>query len=80
MSAWVSSELFQDTLRFAKVSGSTFNGVLCGRATWKDGLAPYVTNGEQAVRDWLQDTDKKNIEELNTVLIVTASSWFDKVK
>ena len=33
LSAGVSAQLFQDTLRFAKESGSTFNGVLCGRAT-----------------------------------------------
>ncbi|MFJ7724708.1 tagatose-bisphosphate aldolase [Neobacillus sp. NPDC097160] len=80
LSAGVSAKLFQETLKFAKESGSTFNGVLCGRATWKDGVAPFASNGEQAGRDWLQDTGKRNIEELNTVLKATASSWFDKVK
>jgi tagatose 1,6-diphosphate aldolase len=79
LSAGVSAKLFQETLRFAKESGSTFNGVLCGRATWKDGVAPFATNGEQAGRDWLQDTGKNNIEELNVVLKETASSWFNKV-
>lgn len=78
LSAGVSAELFQETLKFAKESGSTFNGVLCGRATWKDGVAPYASNGEQAGRVWLQDTGKRNIEELNLVLKETASSWFDK--
>lgn len=33
LSAGVSADLFRETLRFAKASGSTFNGVLCGRAT-----------------------------------------------
>ncbi|WHY85942.1 tagatose-bisphosphate aldolase [Neobacillus novalis] len=80
LSAGVSAELFQETLKFAKESGSTFNGVLCGRATWKDGVAPFATDGEQAGRTWLQDTGKKNIEELNGVLKESASSWFDKVK
>lgn len=37
LSAGVSTELFQQTLFFAKEAGSTFNGVLCGRATWKNG-------------------------------------------
>ncbi len=37
LSAGVSAELFQETLRFAKAAGSTFNGVLCGRATWANG-------------------------------------------
>ena len=33
LSAGVSASLFQETLVFAKEAGSTFNGVLCGRAT-----------------------------------------------
>lgn len=79
LSAGVSAELFQETLKFAKESGSTFNGVLCGRATWKNGVAPFAENGEQAARAWLQDTGKKNIEELNVVLKETASPWFEKI-
>ncbi|MDQ6601022.1 tagatose-bisphosphate aldolase [Bacillus salipaludis] len=79
LSAGVSAELFQQTLRFAKESGSTFNGVLCGRATWKNGVAPFAENGEQAGRAWLRDTGRKNIEELNIVLKETASPWFDKI-
>jgi tagatose 1,6-diphosphate aldolase len=79
LSAGVSAELFQETLKFAKKSGSSFNGVLCGRATWKDGVAPFASGGEQAGREWLQVVGKKNIEELNVVLKESASSWFDKV-
>lgn len=33
LSAGVSAEMFQATLQLAKQAGSTFNGVLCGRAT-----------------------------------------------
>ncbi|MFD3445944.1 tagatose-bisphosphate aldolase [Microbacteriaceae bacterium 4G12] len=80
LSAGVSAKLFQETLEFAKESGSTFNGVLCGRATWKNGVEPFASNGEQAGRVWLQETGKKNIEELNDVLKESASSWFNKVK
>ncbi|MGG1676219.1 tagatose-bisphosphate aldolase [Neobacillus sp. NRS-1170] len=78
LSAGVSAKLFQETLKFAKESASTFNGVLCGRATWKDGVAPFAENGEQAGRDWLKDTGIRNIAELNAVLKETASSWFAK--
>ncbi|MDR7239793.1 tagatose-bisphosphate aldolase [Neobacillus drentensis] len=78
LSAGVSAELFQQTLKFAKESGSTFNGVLCGRATWKDGVAPFASNGEEAGRGWLQENGRRNIEELNLVLKETASSWFNK--
>ncbi|WP_163100137.1 tagatose-bisphosphate aldolase [Peribacillus alkalitolerans] len=80
LSAGVSASLFQETLKFAKKSGSSFNGVLCGRATWKDGVAPFASAGEQASREWLQVVGKKNIEELNVVLKESASSWFDKIK
>lgn len=79
LSAGVSAELFQETLKFAKESGSTFNGVLCGRATWKNGVTPFAEDGEQAGREWLQDTGKKNIQELNIVLKETASPWFEKI-
>ncbi|CAI3500203.1 tagatose-bisphosphate aldolase [Enterococcus cecorum] len=73
LSAGVSASLFQDTLRFAHDAGSTFNGVLCGRATWADGVKPFVTGDEAQVRDWLQTQGRKNIEELNEVLKVTTT-------
>ncbi|WP_346818058.1 tagatose-bisphosphate aldolase [Bacillus paramobilis] len=79
LSAGVSAELFQETLKFAKKSGSTFNGVLCGRATWKNGVAQFAENSEQAGRAWLQEIGKKNIQELNSVLKETASPWFEKI-
>ena len=79
LSAGVSAELFQETLQFAKDAGSTFNGVLCGRATWKAGVIPFASQGEQVSRDWLQKTGKSNIQKLNVVLKNTATSWEDKV-
>lgn len=79
LSAGVSAELFQETLRFAKAAGSTFNGVLCGRATWANGVEPFISEGEDAARKWLETQGKSNINELNEVLKDTASSWFDKV-
>lgn len=80
LSAGVSSQLFRETLRFAKEAGSTFNGVLCGRATWAQGVEPYAVSGEAAAVTWLQSEGRKNIEELNEVLAETASSWFDKLE
>lgn len=79
LSAGVSAELFQETLRFAKEAGSTFNGVLCGRATWANGVEPYVTKGEKIAREWLQTEGRKNIDELNVVLEETATSWHEKI-
>lgn len=79
LSAGVTAKTFQDTLEFAKEGGSTFNGVLCGRATWKDGVRPFVENGEEAGHQWLKTIGKDHIQQLNEVVERTASSWHDKV-
>ena len=73
LSAGVSAQLFQDTLRFAKESGSTFNGVLCGRATWAGATKPYQEGGEAATIKWLETIGKQNIVELDAVLQETAT-------
>lgn len=73
LSAGVSADLFRKTLEFAKESGSTFNGVLCGRATWADGVKEFAQGGEEQALAWLASTGRKNIEELNEVLAHTAS-------
>ncbi|MGX7412952.1 tagatose-bisphosphate aldolase [Enterococcus caccae] len=78
LSAGVSSELFQKTLYFAKEAGSTFNGVLCGRATWKDGVIPFAQNGKTAAEHWMKTVGKENIESLNQVLKETATPWMDR--
>lgn len=80
LSAGVSAKLFQDTLRFAKESGSTFNGVLCGRATWKDGVVPFVKSGEIQANQWFKTAGKDFIQQLNEVVEQTASSWHEKVE
>ncbi|RDX00687.1 tagatose-bisphosphate aldolase [Listeria kieliensis] len=75
LSAGVSAELFQETLRFAKQAGSRFNGVLCGRATWKDAVAIFIQDGEAKTREWLQTKGRKNIETLSQVLSETATGY-----
>lgn len=73
LSAGVSAQLFQDTLHFAKESGSTFNGVLCGRATWAGATKAYQEGGEAATIKWLETIGKRNIVELDAVLQETAT-------
>lgn len=73
LSAGVSAQLFQETLRFAKDSGSTFNGVLCGRATWAGATKVYQEGGEATTIKWLETVGKQNIVELNAVLQETAT-------
>ena len=80
LSAGVTNELFLEELKFAKQAGSAFNGVLCGRATWKPGVKPYAAEGEAAGKKWLQTEGKANIDRLNKVLAETATPWTDKVE
>ncbi len=80
LSAGVSAKLFQETLVFSKESGSTFNGVLCGRATWKDAVAIFAKEGEEAAKAWFADQGRRNVEELNDVLVTKANPWTEKVE
>ena len=79
LSAGVSAEMFQRTLEFAYESGAKFNGVLCGRATWAGSVKVYIEEGEAAARKWLRTIGVQNIEELNSVLKRTATSWTEKI-
>lgn len=74
LSAGVTNEMFQKTLYFAKESGSKFNGVLCGRATWAGGVDEFVKSEQEGI-DWIKSEGKKNITDLNKVLKETATPW-----
>jgi tagatose 1,6-diphosphate aldolase len=74
LSAGVSNAEFTEGLELAAESGVKFNGVLCGRATWKDGIPVYAKQGPDAFRAWLQDQGVKNINNVNDRLKV-ATSW-----
>ncbi len=73
LSAGVTPELFNETLRFAKASGSSFNGVLCGRATWAGAVEIFVKDGEDAARNWCHTIGRDNIQTLNQTLEDTAT-------
>ena len=79
LSGGVSAEIFQETLRLAKEADSNFNGVLCGRATWKDSVDIFGKDQQEA-KKWLELTGKENIETLNEVLKETAHSVFEKIE
>ncbi|MDO5048124.1 MAG: tagatose 1,6-diphosphate aldolase [Anaerococcus sp.] len=79
LSGGVSAELFQETLKLAKEAGSNFNGVLCGRATWKDSVDIYGKDANEA-EEWLKTQGKDNIESLNAVIKETARSIFEKIE
>lgn len=75
LSAGVSNAEFTEALELAAEAGVKFNGVLCGRATWKDGIPVYAKQGADAFRKWLQNEGVKNINNVNDRL-KAASSWY----
>src|ERR1700728_3773714 len=77
LSAGASNPVFIETLELAGESGTKYNGVLCGRATWKDGIAIFAKQGAQAFRNWLETTGVENIENVNKGL-KAASPWYLK--
>lgn len=76
LSAGVSNAEFTEGLELAAESGVKFNGVLCGRATWKDGIPIFAEKGAQAFKEWLQNEGVKNINNVNERL-KAATPWFD---
>jgi len=76
LSAGVSNAEFTESLELGAEAGTRFSGVLCGRATWKDGIAVYAKQGAAAFRAWLQDQGVKNIENVNEHL-KPARPWFE---
>jgi tagatose 1,6-diphosphate aldolase len=79
LSAGVSNPVFIETLELAGESGVAFNGVLCGRATWKDGIGIFAKNGPEAFRKWLETTGVENIQNVNKAL-EAATPWTAKVE
>jgi len=77
LSAGVSNPTFIETLELAAESGTRFNGVLCGRATWKDGIPIYAKEGPEAFRRWLENVGVENIGNVNHAL-KDASPWYLK--
>lgn len=78
LSAGVDDDVFRETIEFAGEAGTNFAGVLCGRATWKEGIPIYGKSGAKALEDWLSDRGVKNIKALNAVLDQTAKPWYEK--
>jgi tagatose 1,6-diphosphate aldolase len=76
LSAGVTDEIFRETLELAAEAGTDFSGVLCGRATWQDGIPVYAQQGYNALLAWLNDRGVQNITMLNEVLAKGAKPWY----
>jgi tagatose 1,6-diphosphate aldolase len=75
LSAGVSNAEFTEGLALAAESGVNYSGVLCGRATWKDGISIYAKEGGGAFRKWLDTKGVENIRNVNEA-IKPAHPWF----
>jgi len=76
LSAGVSNNEFAETLELAAESGVKFNGVLCGRATWADGVPVFAKQGEKAFVQWMESEGVKNIQNVNERL-KAATPWHE---
>ena len=74
LSAGVGNAQFVEELTMAGEAGTAYSGVLCGRATWKEGIPIYGKQGVKALEDWLATEGVKNIEAVNAA-IKTAKPW-----
>src|SRR5215813_477133 len=75
LSAGVSNAEFNESLVLAAEAQVKFNGVLCGRATWKDGIPVYAKQGAKAFEQWLQNEGARNINNVNQSL-KGATPWY----
>jgi tagatose 1,6-diphosphate aldolase len=78
LSAGVSNQQFVESLHLAAEAGVDFSGVLCGRATWKDGIPVYAQKGVKALEDWLAKDGVRNINAVNDA-IRAAKPWYAKL-
>lgn len=78
LSAGVSNAQFVESLHMAGEAGTEFSGVLCGRATWKEGIPVYARHGVKALEDWLSKDGVRNITAVNEATR-PAKPWFEKM-
>jgi tagatose 1,6-diphosphate aldolase len=78
LSAGVSIAQFTESLAIASEAGADYSGVLCGRATWKDGIPVYAKHGLKALEEWLQRDGVRNISAVNARL-ESACPWYTKL-
>jgi tagatose 1,6-diphosphate aldolase len=77
LSAGVGNAQFTESLRMASEAHTAYSGVLCGRATWKEGIPVYAKHGVKALEEWLQKDGVRNIQAVNEA-IRSAVPWYSK--
>ncbi len=78
LSAGVDDDVFRESLELAIEAGTNWAGVLCGRATWKEGIPVYGREGIKPLEKWLAERGVQNIQALNKIIQKGARGWWDK--
>ncbi len=78
LSAGVSAAQFREQLTLASESGARYSGVLCGRATWQDGVPVYAKQGRKELEEWLKVDGVANIQAVNDCLR-SATPWQNRL-
>jgi tagatose 1,6-diphosphate aldolase len=78
LSAGVGNAQFVESLKMAAEAGTNYSGVLCGRATWKEGIPVYAKQGAKGLEEWLERDGVRNINSVNEA-IRTATPWYSKL-
>jgi tagatose 1,6-diphosphate aldolase len=78
LSGGSTDEVFCEMLEIAAEANVKYSGVLCGRATWQDGIPIYAKEGTFGLERWLTDRGVQNIQALNNMLANSATSCWDR--
>lgn len=68
LSAGVSFDWFEQSLRLARAAGVSAAGFMCGRAIWSDAVAEFGRGGEARLAEWLMDEGHRRLEALKSAL------------
>jgi tagatose 1,6-diphosphate aldolase len=77
LSGGATNQVFCEMLELTAEANIKFSGVLCGRATWQEGIPIFAHEGLIALTHWLEDRGVKNIQAVNNVLARCATPWWD---
>lgn len=68
LSAGVSFEWFEESLRLARKAGVEAAGFMCGRAIWSDAIIEFGEGGESRLNDWLLGEGRNRLKRLKAAL------------
>lgn len=68
LSAGVSFEWFEESLKLARKAGVEAAGFMCGRAIWSDAIIEFGEGGESRLNDWLLGEGRNRLKRLKAAL------------